>query len=220
MTFRDNIVFQFYSKSVDKPPGMGAGEMIPSNDRDLFTPLSKIPNWRMKLSNFWISPFTLDGLEWQSVEHYYQGSKFKKSHPEFYRLFSSSGYDQAKKDAMFPYVPNDIATNPVVAKSAGGVTGKYKGSKIRDKSIKLDPAFFESGVSKVEMKKAQLAKYTQNTDLREMLLNTRDAKLVHYVRGSDPIVFHDTMEIRDTFRADEEEEEADEEEEAEEEEAR
>ena len=29
------------------------------------------------LSNFFVSPFTVDGKEWQTNEHYYQAMKFK-----------------------------------------------------------------------------------------------------------------------------------------------
>ena len=51
-------------------------------DLDKYNALRKIKDWRKKLSNFWISPFNLEGKRWQSVEHYYQGSKFK-SNPEY-----------------------------------------------------------------------------------------------------------------------------------------
>jgi hypothetical protein len=46
------------------------------------------------------------------------------------------------------------------------------------------------------MYKAQHAKFTQNDDLMRMLKLTGDAKLVHHVRGSPPIVFDNLMYIR------------------------
>jgi predicted NAD-dependent protein-ADP-ribosyltransferase YbiA (DUF1768 family) len=46
------------------------------------------------------------------------------------------------------------------------------------------------------MNKAQEAKFLQNEDLLAVLLATKDAKLVHYVRGSPPVTFYGLMEIR------------------------
>jgi predicted NAD-dependent protein-ADP-ribosyltransferase YbiA (DUF1768 family) len=54
--------------------------------------------------------------------------------------------------------------------------------------------------SKKEMYVAQYAKFTQNEDLKELLLATNDAKLTHYVRGSAPLVFDGLMVIRDKLR--------------------
>lgn len=39
-------------------------------------------------------------------------------------------------------------------------------------------------------------KFTQNDNLRKTLLATKNAKLVHFSRGSEPIVFNNLMEIR------------------------
>ena len=67
------------------------------------------------------------------------------------------------------------------------------------KDIKLDPTFF-SGRHNTEMKLAQQAKFSQNEYLRDLLLATHDAKLVHFVRGAEPIVFSELMEIRNEMQ--------------------
>jgi predicted NAD-dependent protein-ADP-ribosyltransferase YbiA (DUF1768 family) len=109
------------------------------------------------------------------VEHYYLGCQFKKGFPDFYQQFSLDSN-------------TDISKDIAIARAAAGKTGKLKDRILREKTIKTDPDFFEVGVNprnQEERHKALTAKFNQNLDLKSMLLETKTAKLVHFVRGKE-----------------------------------
>ena len=198
--YNDKIVLTFYSKSNDKPlPGKGKGEEMPDVKKGEYKELAEIIGWRRMLSNFWVEPFELRGKKWNSVEHYYQASKFRISNPSFYDKFSLDSNSAISKD-------------PSVAKSAGGKTGKYAGALIRPKEVKMDADFFTTNRSNEEMYLAQYAKFTNKNALRlgqdtpyliDMLLKTKDAKLEHIVmRSPERVVFENLMIIRDLLKSD------------------
>ena len=177
--YDENIVFQFYSRSGNTKPGKGSGEKIPTEKEEEFKNLKLEENkgWRKVLSNFYISQIQIDGKKWNSVEHYYQGSKFKKENSDYYEQFS------------LDHPTSSFKEDPGKAKSAGG----GKGGKPQADSDFFGP----NGRSSKEMKKAQLEKYKTNAHARKILLLTKDAKLVHYLgRGQGTVDFTETMEIR------------------------
>jgi predicted NAD-dependent protein-ADP-ribosyltransferase YbiA (DUF1768 family) len=184
-----DIVFQFYAKSNPNAlPGTGAGEKIPETEKIHFHKLTSFDNWRRKLSNFWNEPFMLDGHTWQSVEHYYQGSKFKNNNREFYLKFSLDSR-------------SELSSDPVIAKAAGSKSGKFANrAAVRPPNISIDPDFFNHGRSEREMESAMFAKFSQNKNLKDMLLATRNAKLVHYQRGARPEVYQQLMRVRHKLR--------------------
>ena len=182
--YDDNIIFTFNSRSDKKRrPGKGSGERIPVSLEQQFAQLAKIVDWRKKLDRAWVQPFVLDNHTWASVEHYYQASKFKRNPDKnFYLSFSlDSGTDTSK--------------DPQMAKGAASKAGKYKGELLRSTTIKEDPDFVTRGPK--ELEKANSAKFTQHPDLKQALVETKNAKLMQYVRAHSPETQDDLMILRD-----------------------
>jgi predicted NAD-dependent protein-ADP-ribosyltransferase YbiA (DUF1768 family) len=180
--YDDAIVFQFYSKSMDKPlPGTGSGETIERAAIPKFAELAKeTPQWRKMLSNVWEPPgddrakalFLLDGHKWRTLEHYMRGSRFRKENPKQYLNFS-------------------LDSDSDLSKSVALVQDK---DKDKDKDVQPDADFGTR--EEKEREDAQYAKYSQNSYLTDMLLNTRNAKLVQFRRGKPPIVCNELMRVR------------------------
>jgi hypothetical protein len=182
-----DTVFSFHSKAVGTPkPGKGSGESINKANMIKYKVLTSIKDWRRKLDDSWITPFTLDGHRWNSVEHYFLASQFKKGFPDFYLKFSvESGTDISK----------DIET----ARIAGSKSGKSKDRIVRDSKITIDPNFYTLGTNpifEVERKKALEAKFSGNLELKNTLLETQNAKLVHFQRSKGHIADTLLMKVR------------------------
>ena len=183
------IVFQFYNRSNDKPlPGKGNGEQIPLELVKDFSQLAEISEWRRKLDNEYTSPFEADGHKWKTVEHFYQGNKFKNTNKEFYILFTQ---DSGSK----------ISDDVELAKMAGSKSGKHKSELLRSKDIKIDPMFYGGNEENV-LERGIYAKFSQDkTDLKSALLNTKKAKLQHYKKGMEPEIANALMLVRSKLSA-------------------
>jgi len=175
-----NNVFMFHIKAQIKPgPGEGTKEKIAKDQIAGFIPLSQIPEWRRKLSDWWVAPFKVDGHRWSSVEHYIQAAKFKKGYPDFYVLFSLDNGE------------NPLTTDPTIAHK----TGEMKMKKFLPKNVKVDTDY-DLGRGDEERKVALLAKFSQNPDLNEMLKLTANARLDIFKSGSAPKPDIELMRVR------------------------
>jgi len=188
--YDESVVFQFYDKSSpERLPGKGSHESIPKEAIREFSSLHGIDNWRRKLDDFWVEPgktFVLDGHRWNSVEHYYQASKFKESNKEFYLSFTvESG--------------TDLSKNPEMAKAAGSTSGKFKGTLIRPVEVSIDPTFYGKRKEK-ELFDALCAKFNQIDEMKQVLLETKNAKLMHYLKGKEPELAEQLIIVRDKLR--------------------
>jgi len=188
--YDDNIVFVYYNASSSvKPPGKGAGEKIPSGPDSVkeFATLAAVPEWRRKLDNTWPSTFQIDDHRWQTVDHYMAAVQFKDKFPEFYLSFSLESGTPLSKDLD-------------LVKCALSSSGKCKktDSLIRPKEVIVEPLSEER--EKVELQRALLAKFEQNAELKNMLLQTKNATLKHYKKSAEPELMEPLMIVREKLK--------------------
>lgn len=168
----ENTVFMIHSKSAgNHAPGKGTGENISTNNVIKYSELTSIPNWRRILSTHYESPFTIDGLKWNTIEHYIQGIKFKKTNPEYYKSFSLLSESKYNKD-------------PVLAKRE--VTSKIK---ICDEDYDYSRSLYE----------AYKQLFLEDKIFRRVLMLTKNAKIVHYLYRKPPRVMSELMNIRNNI---------------------
>jgi len=188
--FTDDTVFTFYIRSADVKPGKGTSERISVNDQIKFENLNKIKHWRRILSNFYMKSendevlplFKDNEYSWASAEHYFQAQKFKKI-PEYYKLFALESETELSKSAKY-------------AKEVGE-KGKLNNKKYIPNEVY---SMKDDTNQEINMEAAQRMKYNQDPLSKEVLMETKNAKLQHMPSqknsSNEPIVFYDTMRIR------------------------
>jgi hypothetical protein len=186
-----STVFSFYNKSAStSKAGKGDGEKISSDKSYEYSDLDlkKHKDWRKKLDDDWGTVFHIDNMKWNSVEHYYQGAKFKKHNPHFYKLFS---------------VGNDFDGDVELAKAAGSQTGMDSvGKVLRPSDIKIDPDFYGNRQYE-EREQALYAKFSQNDDLKQIILLTKNAVLKKHVPKTVSKPDYLLMKVRDRLQKEE-----------------
>lgn len=180
----DNIPYfpatlMFFSRSADAAPGLGADETIHPDDIIAYAPLHNIPRWRQSLSNFGPCRFVQDGLTWNSAENYFHAQKYRRSHPDYFRKFA-------------------IESGDALATAAGAAVKKA------GRAVVMGPeeiTVWNGGKSTVVNFVAQLAKFRQNADMRNILLATRNAVLKHRATFRSPLsTEHNLMLIREVMK--------------------
>jgi len=159
-------VLAFFSGSKDAYPGKGIHESV--DDPKMYDALSKVKKWREKFSNFDVAPFTWSGVgvlpvpfeegtQWNSIEHAFQGSKFKL-------------YGKDKEAARFTLL-NDIGSKD------GAFAQKHR------KLVTLADMTQWNEISDHVMADIAKSKYAQNKEHVRILDLTNDAQLVHIVKS-------------------------------------
>ena len=164
--YTDTIIFCIYDKAPDVVPGKGKYEKIPDNEISDFKTLETFTQWRTRLSNTHHSVFVLDNHKWYSVYHYYVASQFKLSNPEFYLSFSmDSG--------------NPISRSIAKAREASDMS---KETSLRSPEIVADSDYYSGPRHMEELFYGTYENIHQHEDLKRILINTRNSKLMRYVK--------------------------------------
>jgi hypothetical protein len=178
--------FVFYEKSNHFPPGKGMNEKINPHSMIKYANLYGVWDWRMKLDDTWFCTtglFKLDNHKWGSVSHYVWGCQFKKE-PDIYLQFcleSRSDISQSvekARNAVLHFIQHGTLV-------VNHVTTSYNHA--------LVPTTQDRVVALRE-------KFRQNEDLKNMLLFTDKALLMHFERRSVPEIDLPLMKCRSQLR--------------------
>ena len=210
LLFSEEDIFMFYSNSRDANPGIGTSEKKTSDDD--YDNLNVIKNWRKNLSNFHISrdeggtiiPIIIDGMPFASVEHYFHFSKFWNVTE--YKGAKRQQYNNHAMKFRLDYKGNDGwgHLDSVLAKTNGG---KSSGLMHRPDWLKPINGITSETIDKQYgggnfitlrdyiLTKGNFAKFNQIDDMKNTLLYTGMAKLIHPEGGSPrsgkyELVFH------------------------------
>jgi hypothetical protein len=179
-----DVVFVFGEKASGvAKPGKASGEKIAKSKIPDYVDLAKNKDWRRKLDDRWTGMvMTIDSAKWASVEHYMQAAKYKKGFPDFAALFCiDSG--------------NKIGTDVKMAIAAGEDDGKHGKKVLRPANVSAD-ADFALGRKEEERKIALAAKFSQNEDLKQILMATHRAQLSKFVDSDEAVVDVPLMRLR------------------------
>jgi predicted NAD-dependent protein-ADP-ribosyltransferase YbiA (DUF1768 family) len=179
--YDDSIVIQIYNKSKHAKVGEGSGETIKPELKISKNVLElnnkkKYPEWRKKLDNdFLVTNLKIDGINWTSVKHYMLASRFNGI---------TDIISKFKKDGVY-------GSNIEEAQ-------KFYESQLAKKSIK-STLINDEEFKKMEhtlLEKALYAKFTQNDELRELLLLTGNALITLFKPSKGAIPFVELMKVR------------------------
>jgi len=119
------------------------------------------------------APFTLNGVKWQSSEHYYQAAKWS-NHPEYQALIIEADsplkvFKMSKQRKLVSYHVNLVINKKTNKTKVNAAIEQYKNIRPRSdwQEVKIDV-----------MREALYAKFTQNPKLKQLLLSTLDSEII------------------------------------------
>ena len=181
LEYDENVIIQFYNKSMDKKVGEGTGETISKEYKTLpnILKLNKIKSWRKKLDNAWIvENLTIDSYNFSSVQHYIYALRFNNIKEIFSKFI---------KDNPHP-AGNDIDQAKKLYDSI------LKDKKSYDFNFISEPEYED--IIEKNMEKALYSKFNQNKELLEILKLTNNYKLNFYKQKIGVFLAKDLIKVR------------------------
>lgn len=166
----------FFSKSANAPVGSGVHEFVASPAE--YEGLSRVSNWRRRLSNFHYGrPFQWQGRTFNTIEHAFQWAKIRRA-------------DAGLADRTFT-----VEHGGVVGNSKDGVAAR-QARKVAILNVAQLREWDRS--SAATMEEIARAKYAADPEAATVLLLTRKAQLWHGAgRGATATRFAHLERIRD-----------------------
>jgi hypothetical protein len=189
--YNEEDAIMFYSNSANAKVGKGSNEKLGQNNISKYAFLNamsatKKHNWRRMLDDSFLVPFTSpDKMRWNSVTHYVLGSQFKKGRPDIYAAFSAENKTTEN---------NNISEKIEDAKKFSEENKKH-----------IDSDFYEIGVEPRHIQERALAleaKFSQNRDFKQVLMETKDAKLIQFKRKMPAVEDELLMKLRKKYNID------------------
>ncbi len=185
LEYDENVIIQFYNKSMDKKLGEGTGENIVKEYKTLpnILKLNKIKGWRKKLDNNWIvENLFVDGNNYSSVQHYLFALRFNNIKEIFNKFLKDN--------------PHPAGNNIEAAK-------KLYDSILKDKKSYeysfINDSEYQDILSK-NIEKILYSKFNQNQELLQILLLTKNYKLNSYKPSHGAFLAKNLMKVRNLLQ--------------------
>jgi len=175
--YDDDIHLVFHSKSSTALPGKGTSEKLSDKSKlKEFSVLAAIPLWRRKLSDEWINPDNMSIEQFKLDNHIWASVE----HYLLASKFSKDLYDKFSLDSGLESGKDLLAAKRLAKENKSKIDPKYDAKKATMLALQ--------------------AKFTQNEDLKKLLLATNKAKLSYFVKESEPVAYEELMSVRDQLQ--------------------
>ena len=174
----ENILHIYIDAEKNTPVGSFVKEYINPEDVTVFSSLNNYSDWRSQLSNEYMSLFVVDGVCFNSVEHYLQYSKFKNREDikdaisrRNHELFANRFTFSSEHKGLYSHI--------------SGKQAYIEGSSSRTKNYNIHISENWLDIRSKLLVRALTAKFYQHKDMLTILKKTGNAILISPFKGKN-----------------------------------